>query len=159
MRILLVIIFSGILFSCSQENKNQKVGERFFEIYSERKDIDKMHSFYADEFQYENIGFGAETDNPKFLFEEIYGWKDPAFKYESNQTIEVTKIVSNDSTIVATGMTLPYSYNGKEAQGTKFVIWLDLDSNSKIKKQTDWFDYPIEEIIEAFYLKNSMKIE
>lgn len=159
MRNLLIILLSGILFSCTSENKNQKVGERFFETYSERKDIEKMQSFYADEFHYQNIGFGAETNDAKFLFENIYGWKDPAFKYSTTQTLEVSKIVSNDSTIVATGNTLPYTYNGKEVEGTKFVIWLDLDENSKITKQTDWFDYPMEEIIEAFYLKNSMKIE
>ena len=159
MKKVILFLLTGFLLSCSQENKNQKLGERFFETYSKRKEIDKMVSFYADEFEYENIGFESETNDPKFLYEQIYGWKDPAFKYNSVESITLTKIVSNDSTLVATGKTLPYTYNNKEVEGTRFVIWLDLDKDSKIKKQTDWFDYPLEEIIEAFYLKNSMKIE
>ncbi len=154
--LLFTVIF---LVSCGKENKTQQIGERFFQTYSQRKEVDKMISFYAKDFHYENIGFESETDDPKFLYEEFYGWKDPAFLYKSDKTISIEEIVSNDSTIVATGTTMPYSYNGKEVEGTGFVIWLDLDKDLKIKKQTDWFDYPMEEVIEAYYLKNSMKIE
>lgn len=159
MKKVILILLTGFVFSCSKEIQTQKIGDRFFETFSERKEIDKMISFYAADFAYENIGFGSETNDPKFLYEQIYGWKDPAFKYDSKESITLTKLVSNDSTLVATGETLPYTYNGKEVEGTRFVIWLDLDKDSKIKKQTDWFDYPLAEIIEAFHLKNSMKIE
>ncbi len=159
MKQILLLIAVLFLVSCEKENKTQQIGERFFETYSKRKEIDKMISFYANDFQYENIGFESDTHDPKFLYEQFYGWKDPAFLYNSDKTISIEKIVSNDSTIVATGTTMPYSYNGKEVVGTRFVICLDLDKNMKIKKQTDWFDYPMEEIIEAYYLKKSMKIE
>ena len=67
--------------------------------------------------------------------------------------------MSSPTSIRAKGTTMPYIYNGKEVEGTRFVIWLELDADMKIIKQTDWFDYPMAEIIEAFYLKNSMKIE
>jgi hypothetical protein len=39
------------------------------------------------------------------------------------------------------------------------VIWLELDKDLKIKKQTDWFDYPMEEMIEAYQIKRNLEIE
>ena len=159
MKYLLIGISALIIFSCAGENKTQNIGERFFEIYSKRKEVEKMTSFYSDEFQYEYISFESNSDDPKFLYEEFYGWIDPAFIYETENTIQVEEIVSSPTSIVAIGTTMPYIYNGKEVEGTRFVIWLELDADMKIIKQTDWFDYPMAEIIEAFYLKNSMKIE
>ena len=38
----------------------------------------------------------------------------------------------------------------------KFTTWLFLDKNKKIKKQIDWFNYPIEDIIQAYQMKQSM---
>lgn len=159
MRYLLITFSALILVGCTKENKTQLLGERFFDTYSERKEIDKMLSFYSPEFKYENIGFESETQDAKFLYEQFYGWKDPAFKYDSEKTIQVEEIITNDSTVVAKGTTMPYTYNSKQVEGTRFIIWLELDKDLKIKKQTDWFDYPMAEIIEAFHLKNSMKIQ
>lgn len=159
MKHILLMISALVLFSCTKENKTQELGERFFKTYSERKEIDKILSFYSSDFKYENIGFESNANDPKFLYEEFYRWKDPAFKYTSTETIVLNEIVSSDSSIVASGTTTPYFYNGKKVEGTRFVIWLELDKELKIKKQTDWFAYPMQEIIEAFYLKNSMKIE
>lgn len=153
------ILFVFSFLSCSKENKTQEIGNRFFEIYSERKDVDKMVSFYAKSFSYENVNFHSDTADPKFLYENFYGWSDPNFRFQDKKTIVIEDIVTNDSTIIAQGTTMPYTYNGKEVDGTRFIISLELDKNLKIKKQTDWFDYPMEEMIEAYYLKSSMKIE
>lgn len=156
---LIFVFMVGIIISCSKENKTQKIGENYFAIFSKRKESDKILSFYAKNFQYKNIAFQSETNDPKFLFEQFYGWKDSNFKFNSDQTIELKEIISNDSTIVASGKTMPYTYNGQFVKGNEFVIWLDLDKDHKIKKQTDWFDYPMEEIIEAYQLKNSFEIK
>lgn len=155
-----VLLFGLFVFlmACSKENKQMGLAERFFEIYSKRGEIDQMLSFYADDFQYENIGFESETDDPKFLYEKFYGWSDKAFQYESEKTVEVDEIVVGEKSIVAKGTTKNYTYNGKAVEGTRFVIWLELDESGKIVQQTDWFDYPMEEIIEAYQLKNAMQI-
>lgn len=159
MKNILLIAIVCSFFSCTKESKTKEIGERFFTTFSQRTEVDKMLSFYAQKFDYENIGFESETDNPKFLYEEFYGWKDPAIKYNGKESVKIDEIVTSDSSIIARGTTLPYTYNGKEVKGTRFVIWLELDKDLKIRKQTDWFDYPMEEIIEAYYLKNNMKIE
>lgn len=157
-RILILLAFS-LMLSCSKENKTLEIGKTFFETYSDRAALDKMLSFYAKDFEYKNIAFESEANDPKFLYEDFYGWKDPNFKYETKHSIEITEIVSNDSTIIASGKTMPYTYNGVKVKGNDFVIWLDLDKDYKIKKQTDWFDYPMNEIIEAWQLKNSFEIK
>jgi len=118
-----------------------------------------MVSFYAKNFHYENVSFQSEADDPKYLYETFYNWSDPNFRFDGKETIRVDEILSNDSTIVAKGTTMPYTYNGKSVEGTRFVIWLELDKELKIKKQTDWFDYPMSEIIEAYQLKRNLKIE
>ena len=51
--------------------KQSSIRRAFFEIYSKRAEIDKMLSFYADEFEYENIGFSSSTNDPKFLYEDF----------------------------------------------------------------------------------------
>ena len=158
-KIILLFVVAGLMTACQKDNKTKEIGERFFKIYSERSEIDKMISFYAPDFHYENVSFQSEAQDPKFLYENFYNWKDPNFRFSGKETIKVDEILSNDSVIVAKGTTMPYSYNGKEVNGTRFVIWLELDKNLKIKKQTDWFDYPMSEIIEAYYLKQNMKIE
>lgn len=161
MRKLLLVSFVVMLFSCqsNQGNPNNELALRFFDTYSKRKEVDKMVSFYADKFEYENIVFESETDNSRFLYEEFYGWKDPNFIYENPETIHVDEILTSDSTIIGKGITMPYTYNGREVNGTRFVIILELDKDRKIKKQTDWFNYPMAEIIEAYHLKTSMEIK
>lgn len=161
MKKFLFVLIPWMMFSCNsvQENPNQELGKRFFDTYSKRKEIDKMLSFYSDKFEYENLVFESETDNSRFLFEEFYGWKDPNFIYENPETIHVDEILASDSTIIGKGITMPYTYNGREIAGTKFVIVLELDKDRKIKKQTDWFNYPMAEIIEAYHLKTSMEIK
>lgn len=159
MQKITILIFSFIILSCTGENKTQEIGERFFENYSKRKEIDKMVSFYAKNFQYENIGFESEADDPTFLYKDFYGWADPNFKFTGQETIKIEEIISSDSSIVAKGKFLPYTYNNKAVEEMRFVIWLELDKDLKIKKQTDWFDYPMTELIEAFYIKQNMKVE
>lgn len=158
-KIVLVLISLFVFFSCDRSNPTQEIGKRYFEIYSKRKELDKISSFYADEFQYENVAIEIETNDHKFLFDHLYGWNDPNFQFEQPESIEIERIISNDSTIIGIGSTLPYTYNGNKDEGSRFVIILELDKNKKIKKQTDWFDYPMHEIVEAFYLKQNMKIE
>ena len=156
-----IILFSMamLLISCNKESKTKEIGERFFETYSKRKEIDKMVSFYAENFQYENIGFESEANDPRFLYRNFYGWADQHFKFSGDETIEVDEIISSDSSIVAKGKFMAHTYRNNPVEEMRFVIWLELDKDLKIKKQTDWFDYPMAEVIEAFYLKQNMKVE
>lgn len=159
MKKIILLLAATFLISCGKEHKTKEIGERFFENYSKRKEIDKMVSFYAKDFHYENIGFESEADDPIFLYKDFYGWADPGFKFANPETVKVDEIIASDSSIVAKGKFLPHSYNNRAVEEMRFVIWLELDKDLKIKKQTDWFAYPMTELIEAFYLKQNMKVE
>ncbi|WP_413532184.1 hypothetical protein [Empedobacter brevis] len=153
---LVAILF---LISCnsSSTTKNDELGKRFFENYSSRKDYKKMLSFYNDSLVYENVAqySGSSTIDPRYLLNEIIRWNDQTMQYEGNQLLKVKELFTNDSMIIANGEFSAYSYNGTKFPPMKFTTYLYLDKNSKIKKQVDWFNYPIEDIIELYQLQQS----
>ena len=165
MKIIFTWIFSVLiltnLVSCNSNssNKNDELGKRFFENYSTRADYKKMLSFYNDSLVYENVAqySGASTIDPRYLLNEIMRWNDTTMQYENNQLLEVKELFSNDSMIIANGEFSAYTYNGMNFPSMKFTTFLYLDENSKIKKQVDWFNYPIEDIIELYQLQQSQQ--
>ncbi|MFA5620083.1 MAG: hypothetical protein WDA08_07255 [Weeksellaceae bacterium] len=159
MKKIVLILIPLIFISCQQENKTRQIGELFFETYSKRIEPEKMLSFYSSDFQYRDVVFGSETNDPKVLFQKFYGWNDPNLRYESEHSIIIDEMISNDSSIIAKGKTHSYTYSGKFVPGVNFIIWLKLDENMKVKEQTDWFDYSLEEIIEAHKIKESLEIK
>ncbi len=165
MKIKLVHLFGALtvsfLVSCNttSSSKNDDLGKRFFEIYSSRKDYNKMLSFYNDSLVYENVAqsSGQSTVDPRYLLTEVIRWNDQTMQYENNQLLHVKEMFSNDSVIVANGEFSGYTYNGMKYPPMKFSTYLYLDKNSKIKKQVDWFNYPIEDIIELYQLQQSQQ--
>src|SRR5690606_41982916 len=123
MKKLVYILLLILLWSCEKvkENETQKIAERFFKTYSERKELEKMVSFYSNVFQYENVNFESDANDVRFLYQELYGWHDKNMVYPG-ESILVEQILSNDSTIVAKCTTIPYNYNGKEVNATRLGI-------------------------------------
>ena len=165
MKIKLVHLFGVLSFaflaSCQSgsSSKNDELGERFFEIYSAQKDYKKLISFYNDSLVYENVAqySGASTVDPRYLFSEIIRWDDKTMQYENNKLLNVKELFTNDTMIIANGEFSAYTYNGIKYPPMKFTTYLYLDKNSKIKKQVDWFNYPIEDIIELYQLQQSQQ--
>lgn len=165
MKIKFTWIFSllalSFLVSCnsSSSNKNDELGKRFFENYASRKDYKKMLSFYNDSLVYENVAqySGSSIIDPRYLLNEIIRWDDQTMKYDNNKLMQVKELFTNDSMIIANGEFSPYTYNGIKFPSMKFTTYLYLDKNSKIKKQVDWFNYPIEDIIELYQLQQSQQ--
>ena len=155
---LLAISF---LVSCNSNsgNKNEELGNRFFENYSSRTDYKKMLSFYNDSLIYENVAqySGSSTVEPRYLLNEIIRWNDKTMQYDNNKLMQVKELFTNDSMIIANGEFSAYTYNGMKFPSMKFTTYLYLDKNSKIKKQVDWFNYPIEDIIELYQLQQSQQ--
>lgn len=145
----------GLSCNSSSASKNDELGKRFFENYSSRKDYKKMLSFYNDSLVYENVAqySGGSTVDPRYLLNDIIRWSDQTMQYENNKLLKVNELFSNDSMIIANGEFSPYTYNGMKFPAMKFTTYLYLDQNSKIKKQVDWFNYPIEDIIELYQLQ------
>lgn len=149
------------LGSChpNSTREDDELGKRFFENYSSRADYKKMLSFYNDSLVYENVAqySGPSTVDPRYLLNEIIRWDDQTMQYENNKLLQVKELFTNDTMIIANGEFSPYTYNGVKFPAMKFTTYLYLDKNSKIKKQVDWFNYPIEDIIELYQLQQSQQ--
>lgn len=149
------------IISCNSgsSSKNEELGKRFFENYSARKDYNKMLSFYNDSLVYENVAqySGGANVDPRYLLNDIIRWSDNTMQYENNKLLNVKELFSNDSMIIANGEFSAYTYNGIKFPPMKFTTYLYLDKNSKVKKQVDWFNYPIEDIIELYQLQQSQQ--
>ena len=160
-KVLSVLILT-FLISCQSDSttsKNDELGKRFFENYASRKDYSKMLSYYNDSVVYENVAqySGGATLEPRYLLNEIIRWNDQTMQYDGNKLLNVKELFTNDSMIIANGEFSGYTYNGMKFPPMKFTTYLYLDKNSKIKKQVDWFNYPIEDIIELYQLQQSQQ--
>jgi hypothetical protein len=158
---ILATFILATIISCNStsSSKNEDLGKRFFEVYSARKDYNKMLSFYNDSLVYENVAqySGASKVDPRYLLNDIVRWSDQTLLYDNNQLLNVKELFSNDSMIIANGEFSAYTYNGIKYPSMKFTTYLYLDKNSKVKKQVDWFNYPIEDIIELYQLQQSQQ--
>lgn len=160
--ISLFVIFFILFVGCNSFNKkkdNQELAQHFFENYASRKDYKKMLSYYNDSIIYENAtqSSGEAVVDPRYLLNDIIRWDDKTMEYKNNKMLEVKELFSNDSVIIANGEFSEYSYNGQKFAPMKFTTYLYLDKNSKIKKQVDWFNYPIEDIIELYQLQQNQQ--
>ena len=155
----LAVCFLTIGCQSEKSSKQDELGKRFFENYSARTDYNKMLSFYNDSIVYENVGqyTGETTIAPRYLLDEIIRWIDQTLTYDQNKLLNVKELFSNDSMIIANGEFSGYTYNGMKFPPMKFTTYLYLDKQSKIKKQVDWFNYPIEDIIELYQLQQSQQ--
>lgn len=156
------LIFLGLMvfFSC-EKNQNQAIGERYFEIYAQREDLNAFKSFYNDTIEYENVIL--QTGLAPIATDELivtnFSWNDKQMVYENGKILEVSSLISNDTLIVAHGRFMPYQYQGFQIPSMQFTTWLFLDDQKKIKKQIDWFNYPIEDIIQAYQMRQSLNIK
>ena len=147
----------GLFFSCETSNQSQ-IGKDFFETYALRKDEKILQSFYNDTIEYENVVLqsGLHPISSVELIRTNFNFNDAQMVYPNDTILRVEQLMSNDTMIVAQGYFLPYQYQGLTIPEMKFTTWLFLDKNKKIKKQIDWFNYPIEDIIQAYQMKQSM---
>lgn len=159
MKRIIFLLLGMVMFSCSSVSNKDHFGENFFETLSSRQNPEKMLSFYSNSFEYRDMIFHSETNDPEYLIKTIYGWDNPGFQYEGGKMFSIEEIVSNEFTVVAKGKTMPYVYNGNRVEGVEFVIWLDLDEDSRIKGQTDWYNYSTADILEAQQIRNSLEIK
>lgn len=156
---LLVLVVFGF-FSCGSKEKDnkkekphltrkqqvEKTARLYFQTFAERKDWEKLLSFYSDTVNFEDVLLQTKIRG-KEEFKEFYDWPNPSFKKlsEDQQHLVVEDLAVSDSAAVARGYLNPFYFNDKLWElkhGGNFTIWLYFDDNLKIRKQVDWFEYP-----------------
>ncbi len=143
------------IFSCQSENTNlqepsrtqqvQETAEAYFATFSDRKDWDKLCSFYREDMVFEDVLLHLRLDS-LWKFKRFYNWPDTAFKKLSpdQEHLTIRNLVVNDSIAVAYGRVNPFYWQGHlidSGWGMEFTIWLYFDEELKIRKQVDWFEY------------------
>ena len=123
----------------------QQTTKDYFATFSQRKDWDKLLSFYRSDLQFHDIALHIELDS-LWQFERFYNWPDTGFHKLSpdQEHLAIESIVVEDSTAVARGHLNPFYYYGELVDsdwGMEFTIWLYFDQHKKIKRQVDWFEY------------------
>lgn len=141
--------------------ENDALAKRYFDSYAQRADHVKMSSFYADEVVYENVSqnTGLSTLEPTYLLTNILNLEDKSMAYDQDKMLKIKDVLTNDTLIVANGEFSSYTYNGNRFGAMRFTTWLYLDDQKKIKKQVDWFNYPIEDVIELYQLQHAEKFK
>ena len=152
-----------LLVSCQnkQESKSEQVAKLFFDTYAERADYNKMKSFYNDSVDYENVIQNTSIIRLEtgYLLNELFSWNDKSLVYENNKLLKVDEIITNDSMAIVNGQFNSYTYNGFTFAPMKFTTHLYFDQNHKVKKQVDWFNYPIGDLIELYQMEQSKTID
>ena len=127
------------------EESVRETAAAYFKTFSERKDWEKLLSFYRDDLQFHDIYLHLELDS-LWQFKRFYNWPDTGFHKLSpeQEHLAIESLVVEDSTAVVRGHLNPFYYYGQLIDsdwGMEFTIWLYFDQNLKIKRQVDWFEY------------------
>lgn len=127
------------------ESQVRQTAVDYFQTFSERKDWNKLLSYYRADLQFHDIMLHLELDS-LWQFERFYNWPDTGFQKLSpdQQHLAIESLVVEDSTAVVRGHLNPFYYYGKKMDsdwGMEFTIWLYFDEDLKIKRQVDWMEY------------------
>ena len=152
---IMAIAFSFFI-GCTTEQREQrntrqqqveKTARAFFATFAERKDWEKLCSFYREDMAFEDILLQIKLDS-LWQFKRFYKWDEEGELFKKltpdQDHLTLTSLVANDSVAVGRGRINPFYYYGQlvDAEwGMEFTIWLYFDEQLKIKKQIDWMEY------------------
>ncbi len=150
-----LLVLSAIIFQAC--NEPQKLNTRtqlveakatdFFKTFADRKDWEKLCSFYREDMQFQDITLQLQLDS-LWKFKRFYNWDGEGGNFKKLTTdqehLTIYSLVANDSMAVARGRVNPFYYYDQlidAAWGMEFTIWLYFDEHLKISKQIDWMEY------------------
>jgi hypothetical protein len=122
-----------------------KQASAFFNTYAERKDWNKLLSFYRADMKFQDIPLQLNLDS-LWQFERFYNWPDTNFRKLTPEQphLEVEHLVVNDSVAIAYGHFNSFYWYGKKNTpdwGMNFTMLLEFDEDLKIRKHIDWIEY------------------
>ena len=158
--LLLTSLLGLVLAACTSETpgteatppplhvRNLEIARDFFDTFSERKDWDKLLSFYREDLVMEDIILQMRFEGLE-EFKGFYNWPDTNFHKltPEQEHLAIESLLADDSTAVARGHLNPFYWQGELVDvpwGMEFTIWLYLDEAGKIYRQIDWFEYDAE---------------
>ena len=167
---LLSVIF---LISCKTENVSthshpaqiEKIAKEYFQTFAERKNWDKLLSFYADDMTFHDVMLHLELDS-LWQFQRFYNWPDTNFQKLSadQQHLILEDLAISENLAVGRGHFNPFFWHGEKmgpGWGMEFCIWLYFNDAYKIQRQVDWIEYDttvLENVIKRYRTEGIDKV-
>ena len=150
-----IVLFTIVHLSCTntatqKQTRDQMIEARafeYFKTFAERKDWDKLCSFYREDMTFEDVMLQLHLDS-LWQFKRFYKWDEEGDNFrklaDDQDHITIYSLVANDSIAVARGRVNPFYYYDNLVDpdwGMEASFWLYFDENLKIQKQIDWIEY------------------
>ncbi|MCE7994303.1 MAG: hypothetical protein HEP71_20120 [Roseivirga sp.] len=117
----------------------------FFDTYKARTDWKAFQDLYAEDLVFKDVIFRYTYNKEEFI--NFYNWPDPLLEKHPDypEVLVLEDLTTTDSTAMGRGYFTPFYYNGQlydDAEHMRFVISLQFDEQGKIKRHTDFIEYP-----------------
>ena len=119
----------------------------YFATFAERKDWDKLCSFYRDDVVFDDIMLQLHLDS-LWQLKRFYKWDEEGNNFRKltpdQDHLTIYSLVVNDSLAIGYGRINPFYYYERLIDvewGMNAAFWLYFDKDYKIKKQIDWIEY------------------
>ncbi|GAB5523100.1 MAG: hypothetical protein Roseis2KO_09720 [Roseivirga sp.] len=148
------LLFFLLLAACtSSSEETHSTRERaltFFDTYKARSDWQAFQDLYAENMVFEDVIFRYTYNKEEFI--GFYNWPDPLLEKHPDypEVLVLEDLATTDSTAIGRGYFTPFYYSGKlydDSEHMRFVISLHFDKQGKIKKHTDFIEYPPEFLV------------
>lgn len=140
-------IWISILFvlwlpaSFADEAALRALVSNYIDTYAERTDIDKLLSFYADEFRFYDEKLNLELTNKQEL-SAFFDWQNPHFKVMGDKSLRTSSIDVADNKVIVKGWFNPFKWGQKHYEQMPFTMTFTFDEHHLILSHTDNINYP-----------------
>lgn len=149
-----IILFFLIATACTSPNTETSLARErallFFDTYKARTDWQAFQDLYAEDLVFQDVIFRYTYNKEEFI--NFYNWPDPLLEKHPDypEVLVLEELTMTDSTAMGRGYFTPFYYSGQlydDAEHMRFVISLHFDENGKIKRHTDFIEYPPEFLV------------
>lgn len=148
--LLLYLLLAACTSSHQETNTTRERALNFFHIYKARADWQSFQDLYADDLIFKDVIFRYTYNKGEFI--NFYNWPDPLLEKHPDypEVLVLEDLATTDSTAIGRGYFTPFYYGGKlydDMEHMRFVISLQFDNQGKIKRHTDFIEYPPEFLV------------
>ncbi|WP_353304290.1 nuclear transport factor 2 family protein [Sessilibacter corallicola] len=111
---LACLLWSGLTEADEGKAKLKAIGEDYFSVYANRRDIDRLMTFYDPKVVLKDMVYGNHIQGRENL-KKFFDWGNDNFKLvDGNESLKVTRQYYDQNTIFTEGYFHPFHYYGEQ---------------------------------------------